>query len=250
MKKIIFTILYLTFTLSIVYSQKGIDFKHSYPAGRSLHMFVDSAAKNIYYDLQFPNQPNIAFNYLPDVNNISLQFNFKKTTNIEAYRYTILVDDMPIEVNKTFETAKIFNTERPKDNPLSNELEQVNSINLGKFLMKGKVIKILAYSVDKPLDTYTYIFYSKPIPKANMTGLGKRFQVEKGVDYKYIHDFKGHINLSLITNDDEITIVKDKTEIDYLYHVLIKDKQSNKIIYESTSWQYGGHLDTAYQLAP
>ena len=250
MKKTIFTILSLMFALSTVYSQEGIDFNFSYGAGRSLEMFVDSAAKNIYYSLQFPNQPNTAFNFLPDVNIISLRFNFKKTTDIAAYRYTILVDDKPTDVNKTFDTAKIFNTQRPDNNPFGTNLEEVNSINLGNFLIKGKVIKILAYSVEKPLDTYTYIFYAKPIPKAKMTGLGKRFAVEQGVQYKYIHDFKTQTNLRLTTKDDEITIVKDRTEIDYIYHAVIKDNKTNKIIYESTSWQYGGHLDTAYQLAP
>ncbi|WP_262886424.1 hypothetical protein [Sphingobacterium sp. SGL-16] len=42
-----------------------------------------------------------------------------------------------------------------------------------------------------------------------MTGLGKRFTVEEGIQYKYIHDFKENIDLSLTTKDDEITIVKD-----------------------------------------
>jgi len=244
MEKIIFTIFSLMFALSTVYSQKGIDFNLTYSAGRSLHMFVDSAAKNIYYDLQFSNQPNIAFNFLPDVDNISLQFNFKTTTDIATYRYTILVDDKPVEVNKS------FNTQSPKDTPFGNEVEEVNSITIGNFLTKGKVIKILAYSIEKPLDMNTYIFYAKPIPKAKMTGLGKRFPVEEGVQYKYIHDFKEETNLRLTTKDNEITIVKDKSDIDYIYHAVIKDKKNNKIIYESTAWQYGGHLDEAYQLAP
>ena len=250
MKKIIITIISFMFAQSIVYSQENIDFNLSYFAGRSLNMFVDSAAKNVYYALQFPNQPNTAFSFLPDVNNISLQFNFRKTTDIAAYRFTILIDEKPIAVNKNFNTAKIFNTQRPKDTPLGSELEEINAINIGDFLIKGKVLKILTYSVEKPLDMYTYIFYAKPIPKAKMTGLGKRFHVEEGVQYKYIHNLKAQTNLRLTTKDDEITIVKDRTEIDYIYHAVIKDKKSNKVIYESTSWQYGGHLDEAYQLSP
>lgn len=250
MKKIIFTILSIISAISSVYSQKVIDFNHTYSAGRSLHMFVDSAAKNVYYALQFPNQPNTAFNFLPDVNNVSLRFNFKKTTNIADYTYTVLIDDKPLEVNKTLETAKIFSIERPNDSPFGNDPEEVIAITIGNFFIKGKVIKILAYSVEKPLDMYTYIFYAKPIPKAKMTGLGKRFRVEEGVEYKYIHDFKAHTTLKLTDKDDEIIIVKDRTDVDYIYQASIKDKQSNKIIYESTAWQYGGHLDDSYQLAP
>ena len=161
MKKIIFTILSLMFALSTVYSQKGIDYNFSYGAGRSLEMFVDSAAKNVYYGLQFPNQPNTSFNFLPDVNHINLRFNFKKTTDIAAYRYTILINDKPIEVNKTFDTTKIFHTERPNNTPFGNDLEEVNSINLGNFLIKGKVIKILSWA---KLQVSTYLISLKKKP--------------------------------------------------------------------------------------
>lgn len=250
MKKIIFTILSLMFTLSTVYSQKGIDFNFSYGAGRSLQMFVDSTAKNVYYELKFPNQPNTAFNFLPDVSNISLRFIQTTTADIASYRYTILVDDKPIEVNKTFYTEKIFKIDIPDNNPYGDNMMEVNALDIGNFLIKGKIITVLIYSIEKPLDIYTYIFYAKPIPKAKMTLLAKRFSVENGVQYKYIHDFKKQTLLRLNSKDDEITIVKDKTEIDYIYHVVIKDKQSNKIIYESTAWQYGGYVDEAHQLSP
>ena len=233
-----------------VYSQKGIDFNHHYPGGKNLHMFVDSAAKNVYYALQFPNQPNTTFSFLPDVDNISFQFSFKKTTNIAPYRYTILVDDKPIEVNKTFNTAKIIITEHPKDTPYGNDLEEVNSINIGNYPVKGKVITILTYSIEKPLDISKSVFYAKPIPKAKMTALGKRFSVEKGVDYNYIWNPKEPVALSLNIKDDEITIAKDRTEIDYLYHAVIKDKQTNKIVYESTAWQYGAIGDESGQSVP
>ena len=250
MKKIFLTILGLMFTLSNVYSQKNIDFNSSYRAGRSLQMFVDSTAKNVYYGLKFPNQPNTAFNFLPDVSNMSLQFIQKTKENIASYRYTILVDDKPIDVNKTFDTEKFFKIDIPDNNPYGNNTMEVNAVDISNFLVKDKIITVLIYSIEKPLDIYTYIFYAKPIPKAIMTGLGKRYSVENGVQYKYIHDFKKQTHLRLNSKDDEITIVKNKTDIDYIYHAVIKDKQTNKTIYESTAWQYGGHLDEAYQLAP
>lgn len=244
MKKIIFTALILIFSSIAVYSQKGINFNYTIPAGRSLHMFVDSAAKNVYYALQFPNQPNTTFSFLPDVNHISFQFNFRKTTNIEPYRYTILVDDKPIEVNKSFDMARFNDTHAGGDE------EIFNSTIVGNFHIKGKVITILCYSIEKPLEIYKSVFYAKPIPKAILKALGKRFTIEKGVDYNYIIAPKEQTSLKLTNKDDEITIVKDRTAIDYIYHVLIKDIQSNKIIYESTAWQYGGHLDELNHLAP
>src|SRR5690606_38348823 len=112
---------------------------------------------------------------------------------------------------------------RPKDTPFGNDLEEVNSTNIGNFQIKGKVITILAYSIEKPLEIYKSVFYAKPIPKAKMKALGKRFTVEKGVDYNYILNPKEKFKLSLSDRDDEITIVKDRTAIDYLYHVVIKE---------------------------
>jgi len=250
MKKIILTILSIMFAIATLYSQKGIDFSVQYPGGRNLNMFVDSAAKNVYYTLQFPNQPYTAFSFLPDVSNINIRFNFKKTTNIEHYRYSILIDDKPIQVNRTFDTAKIFNTEHPNDSPFGNDLEVISAITFGNFLIKNKVITVLTYSIERPLAIYKSVFYAKPIPKARIISLGKRFQVENGVKYKYFHDLKAQTTLNLTIKDDEITIVKDRTNIDYLYNVIIKDIQSNRIIYESTAWQYGAHLDESNQLAP
>ena len=250
MKRIIFTTLILISILSTANSQNTINFKQIYPGGRGIQMFVDSNAKNVYYGLKFPNQPNTSFNFLPDVNNISFQFNFKKNSSIELYRYTLLVDDKPIEVNKNFNKDKIFPTEQPDDNPYGNDTEEVNSINIGNYFIKGKVITILLYSTEKPLEIYKSVFYAKSLPKANMIAIGKRFSTENGVDYKYFLNPEKQTNLQLTTKDDEITILKNTTDIDYIYHVLIKDIQTNKIIYESTAWQYGGHIDEVGMFAP
>jgi len=107
MKKIIFILLNLIIVCSGVNAQKGINFSRQYSAGRKLLICVDSAAKNIYYDNKFPNQPNTSFTYLPDVTNLSIQIYFKKTESVQNYRYTILVDDNPILVNKPFDKSQL-----------------------------------------------------------------------------------------------------------------------------------------------
>jgi len=244
MKKIIFILFNLIIVVSNVKAQKGINFSGSYPGGGKLLMYVDSSAKNVYYANVFPNQPNTSFNYLPDVNNVSIQINFRKTINIGDYRYTIIVDDKPVAVNKSINKAKLIDTHAGGDEEL------FSTITLGTFPVNGKVITILGYSIETPLDVDRSVFYGKPLPKAKIKTFAKRFKTDKGVDYSNIIDPKGATKLTFTEKDDELTIVKDKSDIDYIYYTSIKDKQTNKIILESTSWQYGGYIDETNQYSP
>lgn len=237
MKKLTLTFLSFIFAISTTYSQKGIDFNKKYPGGGKLLMSVDSSAKNIFYSIVFPNQPNATFNYLPEVNNINFQINFRKTNNIENYRYTILIGDNPIAVNKSINKTQLNETHAGGDE------EVFNSLTLGNFPIKGKVITLLVYSIEKPLDIDKSVFYAKPIPKAKIKSFSKRFKTDKGVDYSWIPNPKENTDLTFSEEDDELTIVKERSEIDYLYSTSIKDKQTNKIIFNSTTWQYGGIVE-------
>lgn len=232
MKRIIFILLSFIIALSTVNAQKGINFSHTYSAGGKLLVCVDSSAKNVFYANMFPNQPRTSFSYLPEVNNISIQIYFRKNINIENYRYTILVDNRPIVVNKAINKAQLKDVEIPD--------EVFSSTTLGIFPIKGKIMTTIVYSIEKPLDIDKSVFYGKPIPRAKIKGFSKRFATDKGVDYSYIVDPKERTNLTFTEKDEELTIVKDKSDIDYLYYTSIKDKQTNKIIFESTAWKYGG----------
>ncbi|MEJ6980011.1 histidine kinase [Pedobacter sp. P351] len=244
MKKIIFTFLSFIIALSTVNAQKGINFSSTtYPAGGKLLMRVDSAAKNVYYDNVFPNQPNTSFNYLPDANYVSIQIYFRKNIRVQHYRYTIFEDNKPIVVNKSINMAQL------KDAHAGDE-EVFSSTTLGIFPIKGKIITTLVYSIEKPNDIYKSIFYGQPIPRAKIEVLAKRFATNKGVDYRHIVNPKERTKLSFTKKDDELTIVKVRSEIDYVYYLSIKDKQSNKTVFESTAWQYGGFLDEARKFSP
>lgn len=235
MKKII-TFLSFIITLSTVNAQKGINFNHSYPGGGKLLMFVDSLAKNVHYSNIFPNQPNTYFGYLPEVNNVSVQIYFRQKDSVQHYRYTILADDKPIAVNKSIDITQLKYVDR-------GEEEILRSATLGVFPIKGKTITILVYSIERPLIIDKSVFYGKPIPRAEIKLLAKRFATAKGVDYDRIIEPKDSTNLTFNEKDDELTIVKDKSDIDYLYGISIKDKRTNKVVFESTAWQYGGYGD-------
>ncbi|MES2653236.1 MAG: histidine kinase [Bacteroidota bacterium] len=236
MKKIVFTFLILIIVLSAVNAQKGINFHRNYAAGGKLLMSVDSSAKNVFYAKGFPNQPHISFNFLPEVHNVSIQVYFRETDSVQNYRYTILEDNKPIVVNKSINKAQL------KDADVG-EGEIFRSTTFGIFPIKDKIITIIMYDIQKPQDVYKTIFYGKPIPRAKILAFTKRSKTGKGVNYSWITSPKDRTKLTFSEKDDELTIFKDKSDIDYVYHTVIKDKQTNKIIFKSTDWEYGGGIE-------
>jgi len=240
MKKIVFTCLSFMIAASTVNAQKGINFHHSYAAGGRLLMCVDSAAKNVYYGVKFPNQPQTSFNYLPEVDSVSIQMYFRQQEQVRHYRYTILVDDQPMVVNQSINEAEITDVVRKDDDWEDIVLD---STTLGTFPIKGKTITTLVYSVERPLNIEQSVFYGKPIPKAKVKLLSKRFATNEGVDYSRIIDPKGTTDLTFGEKDDQLSIVKDKSTTDYLYSVSIQDKRTNETIFESNAWLYGGIVD-------
>jgi two-component system LytT family sensor kinase len=219
--------------LSTANAQKGINFHRNYAAGGKMLMNIDSSAKNIVYALGFPNQPHTYFNFLPEVNNVSVQINFRKNITIQDYRYTILVDNKTILLNKSIDMEQL------KDTHAGGDEEVFRSTTFGIFPIKDKVITIITYDIKKPQEVYKNVFYGKPIPRAKVLAFSKRFKIVKGVDYSWIKDPSDRTRLTLTEKEDELTVVKDISDIDYLYYTTIKDKQTNKIIFESTVWQYG-----------
>lgn len=240
------TLLFLSFVIAVstANAQKGINFSKMYPAGGKLLMSVDSAAKNVYYWNVFPNQPHNSFNYLPEVNNVSIQINFRKNIIIQHYRYTILVDNKPIALNKSIDITQM------KDTHAGGDEEVFRSTILGTFPVKGKTITTLIYSIEKAQDIDKSVFYGKPIPKAKIQAFSKLTKGDQGSSYSWIKDPKVKTNFTFSEKDLELTIVKDKSAIDYLYYTSVKDKQTNKIIFESTAWEYGGIINENHEPVP
>jgi len=244
MKKTVFTFLSFIITLSTVNAQKGINFNRIYGAGGQMQMCVDSLAKNVFYGKGFPNLPHTSFNFLPEVNNVSIRNNFRKNINIKNYRYTILEDNKPLVVNKSIDIAQLIETHAGGDE------EVFKSTTFRTFPIKDKIITIITYDIEKPQDVYKIIFYGKPIPKAQIKAFSMRFKTDKGVDYSWIKDPKDKTKFTFTEKDEELTLVKDRSAIDYLYYTTIKDKQTNKIIFESTVWQYGGLIGEDHEPVP
>ncbi|MCX2474379.1 histidine kinase [Pedobacter sp. MC2016-05] len=241
MKKIIFILFNLIIGVCTANAQEGIDFSRQYSAGRKLLICVDSSARNIYYDNKFPNQPNTSFSYLPEVNKVSIQIYFKKTDNIDQYRYTILADNKPILVNQSFDKSQL------KDYDAGDQ-EIFSFTRLGIFSVKGKVITTLLYSIEKPLDVYKSVFYGKVIPKAEMKFFSKRVEFEHGSGYET--NIKERTNFIFGKKDLGLTVIKNKSDEDYLYYTSISDKQTNKIVFSSNAWEYGHFIEGEGEFSP
>lgn len=242
MKNTLLIFLSFIIALSTVNAQKGIDFNKTYPGGGRLSMNLDSAAKNVYYSMIYPNQPNTFFNYMPDVNNASIQINFRKNISAPNFRYTILEDDKPVVVNQSINEAQL------QDAHAGGDEELFRSATLGIFPIKGKVITVLVYSVERPQDIDKSIFYGMPFPKAEIKGFSKASKSEKGFDESWTVEPKKKTSFTFSENDLALTLIKDRSTIDYIYTTTIKDKQTNKIIFESPTWQYGGIVEEHHLL--
>lgn len=244
MKKITFIILGLILSLSSVRAQKEINYNVSWPAGGKLLMHIDSGAKNISYAMAFPNQPHTFFNYLPDVKNLSIQINFRNNIFIPDYRYTILIDNKPILLNQSINLTQL------KDTHAGGDEEIFRSASLGIFSITDKVITILTYDTKKPQDVYKTVFYGKQIPKAEIHAFSKRIKTDNGVDYSWTKNHKESTKITLTEKEDQLTIIKKLSDIDYVYYTSIKDKQTNKIIFESKIWQYRGVISVEHEPLP
>ena len=243
MKKIFLLFFSLTIAFSCSYAQKGIDFKKSFATGSKMLMNLDSGVKNVFYAQVFPNQPNTSFNFLPEVNQLSIQIYFRKADSVQNYRYTILENNKPIIVNKLIDVNNLMDVDR-------DEGEILRSISFGTFSVKNKVITIVTYDIQKPQDLHTTVFYGKPIPKAKIEFIARRFKVEGGVQYKNIIDPKDRTDLILNEEVDELTIIKTKTDIDYVYKISVIEKQTGDVVFESNIWKYGGYINEAHQMSP
>src|SRR5690606_5160787 len=243
MKKIIITLLSLICMVCTTHAQHRIDFSTNYAAGGRLLMCVDSSAQRVHYANKFPNQPSMSFNYLPEVNDVSIQIHFRPQENVEDYRYTILVDDKPIAVNRSIDVIQL------KERDQGGE-EVLRYTSLGIFPIQGKTITTLIYSIERPLAIEKAVFYGKPIPKAQIDVIATRFPTERAVDYNYIIDPEEGKTFTFTEKEDELTIVKQTTGIDYLYYTTIKDKETDKVIFESTSWLYGGYQNRQGKRSP
>lgn len=226
MKKIIFLFLNFILALNTVHAQTGIDFDHIYESGNNQWMNVNSGAKEIYFNNKVHGEFNTSFNYIPGVNKLSIELRIKEKKNAQKYRYTILQDEKPIVVNKQFGDIIDY----------TNGQFSGSIVTLGVFPIKGKSITTLIYNIENPSDIYKNIYYSKEIPRPKILSFSHRLYSGDKIPIKNNSNEITKVNFS--KHDFGLRVTKDKSVIDNIYAIVIKDKRTNEIIYNSTAWKY------------
>ena len=205
-----------------------------YIGGNWIDFSVDAPPTEVFDHNVFPNQPNVMFNYIPTSKKIAFSTYFLKTDTLSLYRYTIILDHAPIKLNQSFEGLNVY---EDKFNP------QLNNVNLGAYNIANKILTILLYKTSQPDKVFKSIYFAKSIQPAIINSITKGVVFDDGgigttADPDNIKDI-------LLSNDTRtLNIVIDKSDIDFLYCVMIKDQTSGKIIFSSTSWNYdNSHYD-------
>lgn len=229
MKKIIifFTVYTIAICQVVVSCAQGIT-NEKYIGGNWIDFSVDAPSKEVFNRNVFPNQPNVMFNYIPSSKKIAFSTYFLKTDTLSLYRYTIILDHAPIKLNQSFEGLNVY---EDKFNP------QFNNVNLGTYNITNKSLTILLYKTSQPEKIFKSIYFAKIIQPAKISSITKGVVFDdEGSGIAADPDNVKDILLSNKTR--ALNIVIDKTDIDFLYRLMIADPISGKIIFTSTSWNY------------
>lgn len=230
MKKII---LLVSVCLAVLYqasplSAQTINYKDVFIGGYYVDFYVDAPQKEVYYGNTFPNQPNTTFNYIPGSKKIALVSYFLKTDTLSLYRFTVIVDDIPLKINQSFEgmpvTKRMF-------------YEKFNNVDLGIYNIANKSLTVLLYKIGKPDKIYKSIYYAKPIRAAKIEYFTKNYMDDNG-DRGWTADPKNRAEITLSKKNSALNIIKNKADFDFLYDITIKEKESKQIIFKSTAWNY------------
>jgi len=223
--KIILICIYFSVWSHLLLAQ-NINYGKSYSSGM-VDFYVDSPEKEVSESNKFPNHPYTVYNYIPTAKSIAIVFSILKTDTISLYRFSILEDGTPLEVNKAFN--KIVLKERKFD-------EKFNILNLGTYNIANKNLTVLSYKITDPDKIYKSIFYAKPIRPVKIEYFSKDITYADGNIGSSI-DRENNSNIKLSANDNAINVIINKTDFTW-YYVTIKEKATNQIVFKSSSWEY------------
>lgn len=226
------TRLFILFFLTTIYNFSGfsqpIIKNNIYTAGTEVKkkigigMMVDSSTNVLTYFQNFNNLPNTFFNLIENGKHIQLLVTYKSARIAENYRYTLLDEnDKPLssgDISKlSFETSEL---------------------GIKYFLplseIENKVISLLVYNKENPKTTLTATIYNKPIQKQKINILKREYNESTKQRSLSLVDK----NLELKTLSDPLIVSMDKTPLDYIYTLYIKDLSTDKLIFENQNWRY------------
>lgn len=207
-----------------IYTASALD------GGFDLGMTVDSNTKWVEFHNMIPNQPLTNYVFVKDAKTITLLACINKDS-LNYYRYNIIEND-----NKLLATDAIP-VVKGKPTPIGgkNRIE----FSLGEFNIEFSKLTIETYKITARRYVKTTTIYNKEIEPAKVLIVSRGVSGKNGDGVKMEHlpdGFQFRLHDSLTVNS--LYLVIKPTDIDFVYHVYIKNLSTGERTSVSNNWMY------------
>ncbi|WP_316791859.1 sensor histidine kinase [Pedobacter frigoris] len=185
--------------------------------------------------------------YLEKATTVNVTTQVKKDS-LSYYRYSIFENDTTV-VQSNAKLSKVDFVW-----PDRSDYPGYLTMNFGISNIQNKKITIKIYRLPEENKVTTLIIYNKEIKPVKFTNVSLWYvlRVNKrlrshGYDPLYINeygtiDIKNGVKFVVNSKTRAINLIKKKTDLDFVYHVILKNKSKGKenIVYFSNEWSYNG----------
>ncbi len=242
MKKLLVTLMGLTFTIYCSGQNKPIDIAND-PAGNPIYysasaptsnagliLTIDKSTKWIEYHNTIPNQPLSNFVFLEGTKEIGL-FLFVPEDSAKYYRYSIIEDN----------SRWLYSDATPKQGVKLNNIDKREKIDLGKFSVGDKTLTVEVSKITERNKVATVTIYNKPIKPAELylTTLG--ITLKNGMRAINMSNQKDGFTFKIhdTVNVNSILLAIKPSDLTFIYHVYLKKLGSGQNLHISNNWNYG-----------
>lgn len=197
----------------------------------NIYLRVDEFTKAIEPFNFVPNQPLTNLVYLEGTKEINLTTWIHKDS-LSFYRYSIIENDNQALVTDAIPT-KIDFVFPPRSSRPGTAI-----VVLGRYPIQNKKLKIEIYKVSESQKVSTVIFYNKPIKPSQVISKILYPKPKGPVKYPFVLN---HIKGGSIKMTDDvggIFLSIRNADLNFIYHVFLKDFASGKTILISNNWLY------------
>jgi len=220
-----------------------------------IYVSTDKKTKAIVPFNVVPDNPLGSMVYLLDATTISVTTLIKKDS-MSYYRYSVFENDTTV-VQSNSRLSKV-DFVWPEGSSLPGYL----TMNLGITSVRNKKISIKIYRLPEENKVTTVIIYNKRLSPARLTetSLFRESGIRK-IPYwntpmfRILNDvipLKNGLQLSVDRKTRGIHLVMKKTDLDFVYHVILKKKSKTEsdIVFLSNNWSYNGRDEDPLNFIP
>jgi len=220
---------------------------------------TDRKTKSISPFNPIPNDPLGTIVYLEDATSVSISTRVRKDS-LSYYRYSVFENDTTaVKSNARLTTIDYVW-------PEGSDFPGYVTMNLGISDVRNKKITIKIYRLPEESKVTTLIIFNKPLKaaqlkSANLISKGRtlRYNVpELRADMPIIRELndvkalKNGIRLNVTQKTRGIKLTIGKTDLDFVYHVVLKKNSGGKeqMVFLSNNWTYEGNNDDLFNFIP